>query len=151
MKSEETLLERMRSRGIRLTKQRRVLAELLDEAEEHLDAEQIFRDARRRDPQIHRATVYRTLKKLKSIGLVDELDLMRTSGDRHFYEVRPSSFHIHLVCTKCGNVQEPEGPFWADLEQRVRRETEFQADVVRMEMGGLCARCRTKRGPDETG
>ncbi len=137
-----SLLERMRARGVRLTGQRRLLAELLEEARGHLDAETVYRLARKRDPGIHRATVYRTLNRLKRLGLVDELDLMHVTGERHFYEVRPSAFHIHLVCTSCGGVEEPGGSFWEDLKRRVERETGFEPSVVRLEMGGLCSRCR---------
>ena len=141
----ETLVERMKAGGIRLTGQRRLLAAILEGTPTHLDAETVFRLARRRDPGIHRATVYRTLNKLKRMGLVDELDLMHVTGERHFYEVRPSAFHIHLVCTSCGKVEEPGGPFWEELKRKVERETGFQPQVVRLEMGGLCARCRAKR------
>ncbi len=140
-----SLVERMKTRGLRLTGQRRLLAELLDGAETHLDAETVFRLARRRDPSIHRATVYRTLNRLKRLGLVDELDLMHVTGERHFYEVRPSEFHIHLVCTSCGRVEEPGGAFWEDLRRRVERETGFTPEVVRLEMGGLCSRCRGRK------
>jgi Fur family ferric uptake transcriptional regulator len=137
-----TLLERMKARGVRLTGQRRLLAELLDEARGHLDAESVYRLARKRDPGIHRATVYRTLNRLKRLGLVDELDLMHFTGERHFYEVRPSTLHIHLVCTSCGNVEEPGGSFWEDLKRKVEKETGFKPSVVRLEMGGLCSKCR---------
>jgi Fur family ferric uptake transcriptional regulator len=139
-----TLAERMKARGLRLTWQRRLLAELLEGARKHLDAETVFRLARRRDPAIHRATVYRTLNSLKRLGLVDELDLMHVTGERHFYEVRPSAFHIHLVCTACGGVEEPGGAFWEDLKRRVETETGFAPEVVRLEMGGLCSRCRRR-------
>ena len=138
----QSLIERMRAQGLRLTWQRRLLAHLLDSAASHLDAEEVFRLARRKDPKIHRATVYRTLKLLKKHGLVDELDLMHVSGDRHYYEVRPSKFHIHLVCMKCGAVQEPGGPFWQELKRRVQEETGFRPEVVRLEMGGRCVRCQ---------
>jgi Fur family ferric uptake transcriptional regulator len=106
-----TLLERMRSRGLRLTGQRRLLAGLLDGATEHLDAESVWRIAHRKDSGIHRATVYRTLHTLKKLGLIDELDLMHVSGERHYYEVRPKALHIHLVCTSCRGVEEPGGKF----------------------------------------
>ena len=103
--AQESLSERMRSKGLRLTHQRKILADLLDSADEHLDAEAVYQRARKKDPHIHRATVYRTLNRLKKLGLVDELDLMHVTGDRHFYEIRPSVFHIHLVCMECGSVQ----------------------------------------------
>jgi Fur family ferric uptake transcriptional regulator len=86
------------------------------------------------------------LRILTRLGLVDELDLMHVSGERHFYEVRPASFHIHLVCTSCGGVQEPGGPFWEKLASKVRRETGFRADAARLEMGGTCSDCRARRG-----
>jgi Fe2+ or Zn2+ uptake regulation protein len=142
------LLEGMRAKGLRLTPQRRVLAELLERADEHLDADGVLRRAQQRDPTIHRATVYRTLHRLKKLGLIDELDLMHVSGERHYYEVRPKAFHIHLVCVACKGVQEPSGPFWEDLKQKVERETGFKPEIVRLEMGGLCKRCRHRaEGP----
>jgi len=139
-----TLVELMQAKGLRMTAQRRLVAELLDEADEHLDAEAVFQRARERDPNIHRATVYRTLNRLKRLGLIDELDLMHVSGDRHYYEVRPSEFHIHLVCTICGGVAEPGAPFWEELKQRVYRETGFKPEAVRMEIGGRCGRCQKR-------
>ena len=151
MPSTEPLIDRMEARGLRMTWQRRLLAELLEQADEHLDAEKIYQLAHRKDPRIHRATVYRTLNTLKKLGLIDELDLMHYSGERHFYEVRPSSFHIHLICMRCGSVQEPGGPFWEDLKNRVRREAEFEPEVVRLEMGGVCLRCKKARSTGTSG
>ena len=142
--SGESLVERMKDRGLRLTEQRLLLAELLENAAEHLDAEMVYQLARKKDPSIHRATIYRTLHVLKKQGLVDELDLMHVAGDRHFYEVRPSAFHIHLVCTSCGGVLEPGGRFWEDLKKKVEKESGFKPEVVRLEMGGLCSACRPR-------
>lgn len=142
--STDSLLERMRARGLRVTDQRRLLAELLDKADEHLDAEMVYQRARQKDSSLHRATVYRTLNTLKKLGLVDELDLMHVGGERHYYEVRPSAFHLHLVCMKCGGVEEPGGPFWEDLKGKVERETGFHPEVVRLEMGGCCRGCQAR-------
>lgn len=134
----------MRDRGLRLTPQRRVLAELLEVATEHLDAEAVYEEARRRDPRIHRATVYRTLNTLKKLGLIDELDLMHVNGERHYYEIRPRQFHIHLICMRCGKVEEPAGPFWETLRSRVHKQTGFKPDIVRLEMGGACTACQAE-------
>ena len=142
---ELRLVERMRSMGLRLTGQRRVLAELLDDASDHLDAEPGYQRARARDSSIHRATVYRTLNRLKKLGLVDELDLMHISGERHYYEVRPSTLHIHLVCTACKGVDEPSESFWDELKRRVEQENGFRPEVVRIEMAGVCSSCQRKR------
>ena len=143
-KAGENLADLMRERGLRMTHQRLLLAELLENADEHLDAEKVFELARQRDPGIHRATVYRTLNTLKKLGLVDELDLMHVAGERHFYEERPSQFHIHLVCMRCRDVDEPTGPMWQDLRRRVFEETGFRPEVVRLEMGGMCVKCQRR-------
>lgn len=137
-----TLGERMRGKGLRMTGQRQLLVEVLEEATEHLDAESLYVRAKAKDPTIHRATIYRTLNRLKRMGLVDELDLMHVSGERHYYEIRPSSLHIHLVCTGCKGVLEPEGPFWENIKRRVQEESGFRPEVVRIEMAGLCAACQ---------
>jgi Fe2+ or Zn2+ uptake regulation protein len=138
------LLERMKARGLRLTGQRKLLADLLESADEHLDAESVYRRAKAKDGTVHRATVYRTLSRLKKLGLVDELDLMHVSGERHYYEIRPSTLHIHLVCTSCKRVDEPSEAFWDDLKRRVENENGFRPEVVRVEMAGLCAACLRK-------
>ena len=143
--ANDGLLERMKSRGLRLTGQRKILAGLLETADEHLDAESVYRAAKAKDGTIHRATVYRTLNKLKKLGLVDELDLMHVSGERHYYEIRPSTLHIHLVCTSCKRVDEPDEAFWDDLKRRVENEYGFRPEVVRVEMAGVCAACLKKR------
>ena len=136
------LTDLMRVKGLRMTHKRLLLAELLEGAKQHLDAEEVYQLAKRKDPKIHRATVYRTLNTLKRLGLVDELDLMHVTGDRHYYEIRPSEFHIHLVCMRCGAVDEPTGPLWTDLKRRVYSETGFKPEIVRLEMGGLCIQCQ---------
>ncbi len=150
MTTTDSLLKRMQARGLRITGQRRILAELLEQADEHLDAEMVYELARRRDPGIHRATVYRTLNTLKKKGLIDELDLMHYQGERHYYEVRPSEFHIHLVCLGCGAIQEPGCSFSEDLKHRVLRESRFKAEIVRLEMGGQCAKCQKKKASTGT-
>lgn len=145
---ESALIEKMRALSLRITPQRRVLVEILEEAEDHIDAETLFRRGHRRNPKIHRATVYRTLSILKRLGLVDELDLMHVSGEQHFYEIRPSLFHIHLVCRSCGGVEEPGGAFWQQLKKRVEKETGFTPKEIRLEMSGRCARCQGRERPE---
>ena len=47
---------------------------------------------------------------------------MHVSGERHYYEVRPKAFHIHLVCTSCRGVEEPGGRFWETRSAASARE-----------------------------
>jgi len=80
------LQQAIRQRGIRLTRQRRVILEVMDAAEQHLDVDQILERARKIDSGVHLVTVYRTIDLLKKHGLIDELDLLHLRGDRHYYE-----------------------------------------------------------------
>ena len=92
----------LKEKGVRLTRQRSLLLELIDKSGEHLDAERLYQLAKLRDPKLNRVTVYRTLKLLKQGGLVDELDLMHYGGDQHYYETRMKQEHAHVICLRCG-------------------------------------------------
>ncbi|MFY9725683.1 MAG: transcriptional repressor [Bryobacteraceae bacterium] len=135
----------LKERGVRLTRQRQILLELIDRTGAHLDVDQLYRMAKERDPKINRVTVYRTLKMLKAGGLVDELDLMHYGGDQHYYETRLKQEHAHVICLRCGRVEE----FFGEPLQRLRRQIEshlgFQVLLARTEVGGYCAHCRTLR------
>src|SRR5260370_30255026 len=87
----------LREKGMRLTRQRQILLELIDKTGEHLDAERLYQMAKEKDPKLNRVTVYRTLKMLKAGGLVDELDLMHYGGHQHYYENRLKQEHAHVV------------------------------------------------------
>jgi Fur family transcriptional regulator, ferric uptake regulator len=135
----------LREQGVRLTRQRQILLDLIDQTGEHLDAERLYQMAKERDPKLNRVTVYRTLKMLKAGGLVDELDLMHYSGDQHFYETRLKQEHAHVVCLRCGKVEE----FFGEPLQKLRKQIEshfgFQILLSRTEVGGYCAHCQTLR------
>ncbi|MDW8130867.1 MAG: Fur family transcriptional regulator [Bryobacterales bacterium] len=135
----------LREQGLRMTRQRKILLELLEQSGAHLDADHLYRLARERDPRLNRVTVYRTLKLLKDSGLVDELDLMHHKGEAHYYETRMKQEHAHVVCLRCGRVEE----FYGDPLRRMRRQIEnhlgFQVVVVRTEAGGYCSHCRAVR------
>lgn len=135
----------LKQRGVRLTRQRQILLELIDKSGEHLDADSLFQLAKARDPKLNRVTVYRTLKLLKQGGLVDELDLMHQSGDQHYYETRMKQEHAHVVCLRCGKVEE----FYGEPLQKLRRQIEthfgFQVLIARTEVGGYCSHCQALR------
>ena len=141
----EKVRESFKEKGFRLTRQRQILLELLDGSGRHLDAETLYQMARKVDPKLNRVTVYRTLKMLKQGGLVDELDLMHYDGDQHYYETRRKQEHAHVICLRCGKVEE----FFGEPLQRMRRQIEthlgFQVLIARTEVGGYCPHCQTLR------
>src|ERR1700690_3940292 len=135
----------LRKQGVRLTRQRRILLDLIDHTGRHLDAESLYQLAKEKDPKLNRVTVYRTLKILKQGGLVDELDLMHYLGDQHFYETRRKGEHAHVICLRCGKVEE----FFGEPLHKLRRQVEdhfgFQIVLARTEIGGYCSHCQALR------
>ena len=139
------LLSEVEAQGIRLTAQRRALIETIQEATSHLDAASLLKLARKRDPNIDRATVYRTIELLKRLGMIDELDLMHLNGEKHYYEVKTQKDHLHLACFGCGEIKEFASPTFERLKREIGVTNDFDIQVIRLEVGGLCRRCATQR------
>ncbi len=139
-----SLEQELISRGLRMTRQRRLLIKIIQGAESHLDAIALWERARSQDPTLNKVTVYRTLALLKKHGLVDELDLMHLEGGKHFHEAKASRGHIHLACLKCGRIQEFETSILEKLRGQIERQRRFNIKVIRVEAGGYCDKCRER-------
>jgi Fur family ferric uptake transcriptional regulator len=148
MAATGTSRDTLSTRGVRLTRQRKILLDLIDKTGRHLDAESLYQLAKEKDPKLNRVTVYRTLKILKEGGLVDELDLMHQTGEQHYYETRRKQEHAHVICLGCGKIEE----FFGEPLQRLRRQIEshfgFQIVLARTEMGGYCSHCQALRAQE---
>ena len=102
-------------KGLRITEQRRVIARVLSEAEDHPDVEKVYERASQIDPGISIATVYRTVRLFEEAGILDRHDF----GDgRARYEPSPESHHDHLIDIETGKVIE----FSSDEIERLQRE-----------------------------
>ena len=141
------LLDELVSKGVRLTSQRRALIEVIQEAKEHLDAGSLLELARKRAPNLDRATVYRTIELLKRLRLVDELDLMHLEGEKHYYEVKTKRDHVHLACFRCGRIEEFTSPIFERLKAEIAKQTGFAVRVTRLEVGGICRACAVDADP----
>ena len=139
------LMDQLETKGVRLTPQRRALIETIQQADAHLDAATLLSRARLRDPKIDRATVYRTLELLKRLGLIDELDLMHLNGEKHYYEVKTQKDHLHLACFRCGEIEEFDSPTFQKLKREIGAKNDFEIQVMRLEVGGLCRRCAAQQ------
>ena len=137
-----SLLDELSAKGVRLTMQRRILLEIIQEATEHLDAATLLEMARKREPEIDRATVYRTIELLKKHRLIDELDLMHLQGEKHYYEVKTRRDHFHLACFQCGRIEELSSELFEVLKSEISDRAGFEIRVVRLEVGGRCQSCR---------
>jgi Fur family transcriptional regulator, ferric uptake regulator len=140
-----SLIKELAARGIRITSQRRVLVEIIQDSPRHLDAATLLEMARKRDPGIDRATVYRTLGMLKDRGLIDELDLMHIEGEKHYYEAKTNRDHCHMACFRCGAIMEYVSSAFEELKKEMAEESGFKIRVVRLEVGGFCKQCKRKR------
>ena len=139
-KSEEpqstTLLERLRLRGLQLTAQRRVVAEVLEGEHVHLTAEQIYDRAAARLPEISRATVYNTLNQFRELGEVREIMLDARSKR---YDPNSVQRHQHLLCERCGAIRDvvPRGDLSLPQDQRYG----FAISDIEVTFRGLCPDC----------
>ena len=138
------LQQALGKRRIRLTRQRRVILQVMDDAEQHLDVDQILERAQKIDSGVHLVTVYRTIDLLKKHGLIDELDLLHLRGDRHYYETHGPRDHIHVACLRCGKVREFESGLYEQLKQQIARDFNMKVTVSRTGVGGYCAECLEK-------
>ena len=136
------LQRELEGRGVRLTRQRRVILQVMEGATRHMDAATILRRAQKLDSRVHRVTVYRTLDLLKRHGLIDELDLLHIHGDAHYYESHGPRDHIHIACLRCGKVREFESRLFERLKRQIERDLSIKITVTRTEIGGYCEACR---------
>jgi Fur family transcriptional regulator, ferric uptake regulator len=141
-----SLMKELVARGFRITSQRRLLVNIIQDSPRHLDAAKLLEIARKQDARIDRATVYRTIGLLKKQGLIDELDLMHIEGEKHYYEAKTSRDHCHMACFRCGAIIEYASPAFEKLKDEMAKQGDFLIRVVRLEVGGFCKRCRKAQG-----
>jgi Fur family ferric uptake transcriptional regulator len=123
------------------TTQRRLLLELLQEADGHIDAKELYRRASARDRSISPATIYRSLNLFKQLGLIDERRLGKVCC---YYEIKHPPEHQHLVCQGCGKVIEFESPLVRKLMDIVQEKYGFKATKAELYLEGCCQECEGK-------
>lgn len=145
MAKEQTLKREskaLKSAGLRMTSQRALILGIISQGNEHLDADEVYRLARERQPNLSLSTVYRNLRTLKSLGLIEELHF---DESHHHYEAKPSVEHHHLVCLGCGKIVEFGCELSQKMRQEIARKSGFEVSGVEVHMTGYCARCRRRK------
>jgi len=121
-------------RGLRITEQRRVIAKVLSESEDHPDVEKLHERASAVDPGISIATVYRTVRLFEEAGILDRHDF----GDgRARYEAAPESHHDHLIDVETGKVVEFVDPELEALQRQIAEKLGYRLVDHRMELYGV--------------
>lgn len=137
--SLDSAIADMRAAGKRMTVQREAVLAILAQAyPRHLDAAEIFEEAQCSLPKINLASVYRTLKVLKQLDLVDE---MAMNGGRRRYGLKRASEQYHLVCSHCDEVIAVSGPLLKQLQQLwegLAHELPFVVDDLEVNLIGHC-------------
>jgi Fe2+ or Zn2+ uptake regulation protein len=125
----------------RSTEQRQLMLKIIQQAEGHLDADEIYRQARQKLPSISLSTVYRSLQLFKELGLIEEHQF---DGMRRYYEAMPRTKHQHLVCLGCGRVFEFKCPSAKRLKSRISREEGFKVTDAEVRLVGYCPDCQQR-------
>jgi len=131
-----------------MTKQRRAILEVLSKTKSHPSADWVFRQVRRRLPNISLATVYRNLHQLARAGMVQELPV----GDHVSRFDADTALHYHIRCLSCGCIRDLDVPVDAHLKKAVSRATDFEVLSHHVEFLGHCPGCaRQKRAGANSG
>ncbi len=121
-------------RGLRITEQRKVIARVLSNSEDHPDVEMLHERASKIDPKISIATVYRTVRLFEEAGILDRHDF----GDgRARYEAAPEAHHDHLIDVESGDVVEFVDPELEALQKVIAEKLGYRLVDHRMELYGV--------------
>ena len=130
----QPIIARCEAKGLRMTGQRRVIARVLEESDDHPDVEELYARASKMDSAISIATVYRTVKLFEEAGILDRLEF----GDgRARYEDGERDHHDHLIDMNSGEVIEFCDPEIEALQERIAEKLGYRLKGHKLELYGV--------------
>ena len=130
----KSILERCEQKGLRLTEQRRVVAAVLEEADDHPDVEELYARAAKLDSDISLATVYRTVKLFEESGILERHEF----GDgRARYEDARREHHDHLIDLQTGEVIEFVDKDIEALQEKIAQKLGYELHGHKLELYGI--------------
>ncbi|UWQ23356.1 transcriptional repressor [Leisingera aquaemixtae] len=130
----KTIIARCERKGLRMTGQRRVIAQVLQDSDDHPDVEELYARASAMDAGISIATVYRTVKLFEEAGILERLEF----GDgRARYEDAEREHHDHLIDMNTGEVIEFCDPEIEELQERIARKLGYELRGHKLELYGV--------------
>jgi Fe2+ or Zn2+ uptake regulation protein len=141
IKQKAGVRQLLNSSSQRVTAQRTLLLELLRHSGGHVDADELYRRAKKKNSRISLSTVYRNLQLFKRLGLVDERHF---DEEHHHYEVKSGEEHQHLLCIRCGKVVEFDYSVNRKFKGDVSKRYNFDITGIEIHITGLCSSCREK-------
>ena len=134
MMNYASIIERLEAKGLRMTGQRRVVAQVLQDSDDHPDVEELYARAQVIDNAISLATVYRTVKLFEEAGLLDKLEF----GDgRARYEDAERDHHDHLIDINSGEVIEFVDGEIEKLQEKIAAKLGYELRGHRLELYGV--------------
>ena len=133
--------EHLRRAGMRWTPQRRLILEVIEATDGHVTGSELVDRCRSLDPETTPSTVYRTLRVLEEIGVVQHA---HGRDGREEFHVRPGEAHGHLHCSSCGQSWEISPAEAVRTVRAFRERLGFEIDLSHLSVGGRCAACRAK-------
>jgi Fur family transcriptional regulator, ferric uptake regulator len=127
-------------KNLKTSEQRIRILDVFSGAGKHLTAEEIYLAVRKKYPGLGYATVYRTLKILCDAGICREL--RSEDGTCRYEHQIQDEHHDHLICTKCGRFVEVVEPEIERLQEKLFQKHSFYPQRHRMELYGVCKKCR---------
>lgn len=141
---------RLRELGQRSTPARRAVLGVIGETTDHLSADEIAVAVAERAPDVHRATVFRTLERLVSLGVVAHVHLPHGATTYHL-RAPDERMHLHLLCRGCHQVFDADPGLLDEVVDRLRDSAGFELDPDHTALSGRCERCRDESGGAATG
>jgi Fur family transcriptional regulator, ferric uptake regulator len=139
----EALLSRvatmLRSKGERMTTPRRAVVTVLAQTGGHLTMEEVSSAVAEIAPQVHRASVYRTLVALCDLGVVQHIHLGH--GATAYHLTGDAGPHLHAQCRSCGRIQDLPTDLLTEVARRMGVAHDFELDATHVALSGLCAEC----------
>ncbi len=132
--------QELKDAGLKITNARSKILELFESSEQrHFSVDDIYRTLRDQGNDIALASIYRTLSQFESSGL---LVRHRFDGDYAVYELVPDKHHDHLLCIKCGAIEEFVDPTIEERQQLIAQQRGFEITDHSLQIYGLCKACQ---------
>jgi Fur family ferric uptake transcriptional regulator len=125
--------EKCKTKGVRLTDQRRIIAEVMSKATDHPDVDELHKRTNKIDKKISIATVYRTVKLFEESGIVEKHDF---KGGKARYEQAPDEHHDHLIDINSGDIIEFVDEDIEILQQKVAKKLGYKLVDHKLELYG---------------
>lgn len=138
----DAAISELRARGQRVTTARRALLEVLAATDEHLHADDIAERMAEHAPDVHRATVYRTIESLVGLGIITHVHLPHGAATYHLAGDDGHAGHLHLACRRCGTVVDAPPDLLDPVTAAALDTLGFELDPHHVALTGWCADCR---------